>query len=103
MLTGKRPFSADTPGALFIKHATEAPPVATSLNPAISPAANQLVMRLLKKEPKQRFETYDDLLSAIESALKSKGISKSKAAPGAAGRALPARRFPWAGAITGVA
>src|SRR5687768_16121870 len=70
MLTGKLPFSADAPSALFVAHATQQPPTPKSLNPAISPAANQLVLRLLKKHPESRFKDYDELLAAIEQAEK---------------------------------
>jgi serine/threonine protein kinase len=69
MLTGRRPFEGDSAGALFIKHATEAPPSPQSLNPSISKDANALVLRLLKKEPKQRFDTYDQLIEAIDNVL----------------------------------
>jgi serine/threonine protein kinase len=74
MLTGRRPFLGDTPGALFIKHATEAPPSPQSLNSSITAAANQLVLRLLKKEPRQRFDNYGDLIQAIEAAQKTKAL-----------------------------
>ena len=70
MLTGVRPFQAETASALFIKHATEAPPPPQSINPAISAAANALVLRLLRKDPKQRFETYDQLIEAIDACEK---------------------------------
>jgi serine/threonine-protein kinase len=66
MLTGKRPFAADSPAALLNKHATETPPEPRSLNPEITPAANQLVLRLLKKNPEQRFESYNQLLEAMD-------------------------------------
>jgi serine/threonine-protein kinase len=66
MLTGKRPFAADRPADLLKKHATEAPPEPRNLNPEITPAANQLVLRLLKKKPEQRFESYDELLEAMD-------------------------------------
>ncbi|HLY08245.1 MAG TPA: serine/threonine-protein kinase [Planctomycetota bacterium] len=71
MLTGKRPFAADSPAALLHKHVTEAAPEPRSLNPEITPAANQLVLRLLKKKPEQRFESYDQLLEAMDAAGKS--------------------------------
>jgi serine/threonine protein kinase len=100
MLTGKRPFHADTPSALFIKHATEAPPVPQSLNPAVSAGAQQLVLRLLRKEPGQRFETYDQLIEAIDAASKAKPLPKVKSQPA---RAIVARRrFPWAGLVAAV-
>ena len=69
MLTGQRPFQADNAGALFIKHATETPPSPQTLNPSLSKDATQLVLRLLKKEPKQRFDSYDQLIQAIEGVL----------------------------------
>ena len=69
LLTGQRPFLADNAGALFIKHATETPPSPSSLNSTLSRDANNLVLRLLKKEPKQRFETYDQLIEAIDAVL----------------------------------
>jgi serine/threonine protein kinase len=66
MLTGKRPFAADSPAALLKKHVAEAPPEPRSLNPKITPGANQLVLRLLKKKPEQRFDSYDPLLEAMD-------------------------------------
>src|SRR5205085_8252780 len=80
MLTGQRPFLADSAGALFIKHATEAPPSPQSINAAITPATNQLVLRLLRKEPKQRFDSYDQLIDAIEGVQKSRPAPKLRAA-----------------------
>jgi eukaryotic-like serine/threonine-protein kinase len=70
MLTGERPFNADTASVLFIKHATEAPPSPQEINPDVSAATTALVARLLKKDPKQRFETYDQLIEAIDAAEK---------------------------------
>jgi len=66
MLTGKRPFAADTPAALLKKHATEPPPEPRTLNPDLTTSANQLVLRLLKKKPEQRFDSYDQLLAALD-------------------------------------
>jgi len=66
MLTGRRPFAADSPRVLLNKHAAEAPPEPRSLNPEITPAANQLVLRLLQKKPEQRFDSYDQLLEAMD-------------------------------------
>jgi serine/threonine protein kinase len=71
MLTGKRPFAADSPAALMDLHSTEAPPEPRNLNSEITPAANQLVLRLLKKKPEQRFDSYDQLLGAMDTVGKS--------------------------------
>jgi serine/threonine-protein kinase len=100
MLTGQRPFTADSPGALFTKHATETPPSPQSVNPAVTPAASRLVLRLLRKDPAQRFESYDQLIEAIDAVAKSGAPAKPKGASPAPGRAdpgksgLPPGRFP---------
>jgi serine/threonine protein kinase len=72
MLTGKKPFEGETPNILFIKHVTEAPPSPKGLNPGISIAANQLVLRLLRKQPSARYENYDQLIEAIENIFRPK-------------------------------
>jgi eukaryotic-like serine/threonine-protein kinase len=98
MLTGDRPFHADSAGALFIKHATETPPSPQTFNPSISPATTQLVLRLLRKEPAQRFETYDQLIEAIDAilAVKPAPPAPPKLKPRPAPRAVAVRkRFPW--------
>jgi serine/threonine protein kinase len=102
MLTGQRPFQAETAGALFIKHATEAPPSPQSLNPAITPAASQLVLRLLRKEPTQRFETYDQLIEAIDAVQKSKAAPRPRHASPVPARTALKSRFPWVAAVLGV-
>jgi serine/threonine-protein kinase len=70
MLTGQRPFRADTSQGIFLKHATEAPRSPRSLRPEVTPAAAHLVLRLLRKVPARRFESYDQLLRAIDAVEK---------------------------------
>ena len=72
MFTGERPFHADSSSRLFVKHATVIPPSPQEIRPDLSPAATQLVLRLLKKDPKHRFETYDLLIEAIDACEKPK-------------------------------
>src|SRR6185295_11793442 len=50
MLTGRRPFIANTPRELMTKQVQEIPQPPRSLNPAISEAASALVLKLLKKQ-----------------------------------------------------
>jgi serine/threonine-protein kinase len=95
MLTGERPFHAEAAGALFIKHATEAPPAPESLNPWLSPEAAQLVLRLLRKDPAQRFDTYDQLIEAIDAVLTAKPAPPKLKARPAPRAAVVRKRFPW--------
>ncbi len=69
MLTGKRPFQAATSRELMMKQVTEPAPSPRSLNPAVSEAAAQLVLRMLRKQPAERFKDYDELLAAIDRIL----------------------------------
>jgi serine/threonine protein kinase len=101
MLTGERPFHADSAAALFIKHATEAPPMPESLNPWISPAAAQLVLRLLRKEPAQRFETYDQLIEAIDAVLTVKPTPPKLKTRPAPRPPVARKRFPWTPVVIG--
>ncbi len=81
MLTGRRPFQAATSRELMTKQVTEPAPAPKSVNPAISDAANLLVLRMLRKQPADRFKDYAELLGAIDKIL---GVSPSVAADPAA-------------------
>lgn len=60
MLTGKAPFRGDTAVAVAYQHVSERPVKPSSINPKVSPALDQVVMRALAKD---RFERYQ---SAVE-------------------------------------
>jgi serine/threonine protein kinase len=70
MLSGRRPFIASTPKDLMTKQVTEQPQPPKSINPALSEAANQLVLKMLKKQKDERPKTYDDLIAAIDAVAK---------------------------------
>ncbi|NMB77395.1 MAG: protein kinase [Myxococcales bacterium] len=55
-LSGRLPFSADTPVGVLVKHVTEPPPPLSSLEPPIkiSEGLERLIMRLLAKSPAER-------------------------------------------------
>lgn len=54
ILTGRTPFQAPTPNELLQKHLSAAPPLASELNPNVSPEMDRLVAKLLSKKPDQR-------------------------------------------------
>lgn len=60
MLTGKAPFRGDTAVAVAYQHVSERPVKPSSINPKVSPALDQVVLRALAKD---RFERYQ---SAVE-------------------------------------
>ncbi len=93
MLTGRRPFEAETSNLLFIKHATEAPPSPKTFNPAVSLGAATLVLRLLRKQPAQRFDTYDELIAALDKLLENRP-ARAAAAPAEPAAPVPAWQNP---------
>ena len=98
-LTGRLPFPGDTAQAVLMKHVTETPPSPRGINTSLSPAANKLVLRLLRKSPEGRFASHDDLIAAIDEAMAPTAPvtrRRTTAPPVASGRSV----VPW---IAGVA
>ncbi|HZO75509.1 MAG TPA: serine/threonine-protein kinase [Ktedonobacteraceae bacterium] len=65
MLTGSRLFTAENYVGVLMKHLYEQPRPMRELNPAISPALEEAVMRALAKEPAKRYQHPRDFLSAL--------------------------------------
>lgn len=69
MLTGQPPFSGTTPIAILFKHVREQPIPPSQLNAAIPPSLEQVILRALHKNPKQRFLSASELSQAYAKAL----------------------------------
>ncbi len=69
MLTGTLPFNGDTLGGLVLQitNAQFTPP--EQINPGIPREVSNIIKRCLKKEPQNRYQTADELLKSIRSAL----------------------------------
>lgn len=65
LLTGRRPFSADTPYTTLRRHCTEAPQTPRSLRADIPVELEALVLQLLAKEPEQRPAGAEELLGRL--------------------------------------
>ncbi len=72
-LTRRVPFEADSAVAIAMKQVSQPPQRPSSINPAVSPALDAVVMRALEKEPGQRFQSADAFIAAIDAALKDPG------------------------------
>ena len=70
MLTGRVPFDADTPVSVALKHMQEEPVEPIELNPNMPSSVNRIIMKCLKKEPSQRYQSSTEMLVDLRAALK---------------------------------
>ncbi len=77
MLTGRVPFSGNSVLSICWKHMQEDPVPPSRLNPALPPALDAVVLRALAKNPRQRFQTADELARACDLALESARTSRT--------------------------
>jgi eukaryotic-like serine/threonine-protein kinase len=66
MLTGQRPFEAETYNQLILKIATEDPAPILELNPAIDRRLALVIERAMARDPRERFSTIEELAVALE-------------------------------------
>lgn len=80
MLTGRRPFQAETAYALLNAHLNEAPEPPALVNPEISPELNNIVLRAMAKAPNRRFQTAEEFRTALHN-LKEAGAESNAPKP----------------------
>ena len=68
LLTGRPPFTGDTPLAVAYQHVREEPPAPSDVDPDLPPAFDPVVLRALRKDPEDRFPTGTAFLAALEEA-----------------------------------
>jgi class 3 adenylate cyclase len=67
VFTGQRPFEAENPVKIILKHLNEAPAPPSTHWREIPPALERLILRCLEKDPARRFASANDLLREVES------------------------------------
>jgi len=66
LLTGRTPFSGRTPQETLAAHVMQTPEPVSRLRPGISPAFEAIVMKCLAKRPADRFQSAEELVTALE-------------------------------------
>ncbi len=69
LLTGKKPFTADTLSALFYQICTSEPEPPHQANAPLPQAASEVLNRALAKNPEERFATCKEFVDALGAAL----------------------------------
>src|SRR4051812_23299849 len=65
VFTGTLPFDGDSPLAVVLKHIQEPPPSPQARNPRIDPKISQIVLKCMQKDPRDRFQSVNDLYEAL--------------------------------------
>jgi serine/threonine protein kinase len=69
MLTGRVPFTADSPMAVTLKHLQLPPPKPSQINPDIPPEIEEIILKALAKRPEERYQEASDFANAYKHAL----------------------------------
>src|SRR5579883_988219 len=70
MLTGRRPFQAETAYSVLNAQLTEAPAPPQQINPGLSTELNNIVLRAMVKSPDGRFQTAEEFRAALRNLQK---------------------------------
>ncbi len=69
MLTGKVPFEADTPVSVALKHIQERPEVPSTINHAVTPELEKVVLRAMEKDPALRYQSAKSMADDLNTVL----------------------------------
>lgn len=78
MLCGRPPFSDRTPAKLIVAHMTETPEPVTAYREDTPPQLSDLITRCLEKDPNDRWQTVEALMSPLEEIVGSEAARNSR-------------------------
>jgi len=81
MLTGAIPFDDQSPTSVAIMHITQPPPLPREINPSLSVSVERVLLKMLEKDPKDRYQTGGELMDALQQALLEEGAGVSDLPP----------------------
>jgi serine/threonine-protein kinase len=74
MLTGRPPYTGDSPMSVAFQHvSTEAPPP-SSLNSDVPPSLDAVVTKAMRKDPSGRYQTADEMRADLHSVLRGEAV-----------------------------
>jgi len=69
MATGRPPYRAETPPAIFVKHLHDPLPPPRTFNPALPQSVENVILKSLAKGPKDRYASVAEFVGAIHAAI----------------------------------
>lgn len=68
LTTGQLPFDDDSPLSVALKHVSDLPPPPTRVNPELARGVEDVILRVLAKDPGDRFTTAGEMAAALQAA-----------------------------------
>lgn len=65
VMTGQKPFTSDNPIEILMKHINEKPPRPSAIEPKIPKSLEKIILKLLEKDPIDRYQSADDILEDL--------------------------------------
>ncbi len=84
MVTGRPPFTGETPLAIAYKHVQDAPPSPSTVIPDLPLGLEAIIMKLLQKRPDDRYASAEDLRADLNRFLDGSATSAERAVGAAA-------------------
>lgn len=83
MVTGHTPFDAESPMGVVMKHISEPPPPPSKYIPTLAPALEAAILRVLAKDPQERYATAGEMAAALRQAVgqRQPPVATAEAAP----------------------
>ncbi|GIW11705.1 MAG: hypothetical protein KatS3mg061_2762 [Dehalococcoidia bacterium] len=69
LATGRLPFEGETPFATLYQQIHQPLPLPSRINPALSPALENVILRATAKRPEDRYQTAEQFKAALEAAI----------------------------------
>ena len=79
MVTGSVPFDAESPITIALKHMQENLPSPRKLNPKVSEGLEKVIMRATEKNPIERYQKIEDMMSDLRALMNGGEISPNTA------------------------
>jgi serine/threonine-protein kinase len=81
MVTGRPPFSGDSPVMVASKHVLEQPTPPSKLNADVSPELEAVIMKAMAKNPDNRYQDADEMKADLERARLGQGVQATPLLP----------------------
>jgi eukaryotic-like serine/threonine-protein kinase len=76
LLTGKVPFTGESPVEIAMKHLSDTPPPPSELNPEVPEELDKIVMRALAKDPARRYQSAEEMDADLERIARGLSVSR---------------------------